>query len=680
MKRLLFVIFLGAALNQLRAQTLTCSPSTITGGQSASCAVTLGAGATSAIAFSVNDTVWSSVTPDGTGAALTTISFGDSAPGNYTVAFNYPGDGSISAASGTAQVTIASSSSSGSGTTIYSYSIADQTGASGYAANGNVNAYTDLVNGTWSLGYDSLNRLSSSTQTTPTTQPQYGCWADDSFGNTWQSFLSDHPLGSATSSSPCQPATGATTYETNISYNLTNNQISSGTWRDSTGVFNTGSPQYGDGRGNITQDLQNSYLFDAEGHVCAVQNAAGVLIGYLYDADGARVAKGSLTAFTCDPTKNGLQVTASYIVGPDGQEMTQSDGSGTWVHTNVSAAGRFVGTYQPDGLHFQLTDWVGTKRAQTDFAGNVEETCTSQPYGDSLVCSKVTSASQRHFTGKERDTESGLDYFGARYYGSSMGRFTSPDDGSDQDPSDPQSWNLYSYVRNNPLTHTDSDGRSVNVCTNDASGNQQCKLLSNDQYTAAQQGNGSLNVPTLDQVGSNGNGSGQFNSTSITDSNGNTVGSATYVSDGRADYYANANGYQQLSNTSQVVKAGTAVYAGFYSAVGAAIAGPPVAAAAWRFILQRLALSATSPALIEVVNKLYQETDEISGGTAGAVRNELTTGQYLNTGSGIDGSHLIKASNTINELTSLIKSGELDGHNQMIAEHLISDLKNSLGR
>jgi RHS repeat-associated protein len=57
--------------------------------------------------------------------------------------------------------------------------------------------------------------------------------------------------------------------------------------------------------------------------------------------------------------------------------------------------------------------------------------------------------SQR-FTGKERDSESVLDYFGARYYGSALGRFTSPDDGSDQTPGDPQSWNLYSYVRNNP--------------------------------------------------------------------------------------------------------------------------------------------------------------------------------------------------------------------------------------
>src|SRR5580658_841058 len=55
--------------------------------------------------------------------------------------------------------------------------------------------------------------------------------------------------------------------------------------------------------------------------------------------------------------------------------------------------------------------------------------------------------------GKERDTESGLDYFDARYYGSSMGRFLSPDPSQlyFADPTNPQSLNLYSYGRNNPL-------------------------------------------------------------------------------------------------------------------------------------------------------------------------------------------------------------------------------------
>jgi RHS repeat-associated protein len=63
-------------------------------------------------------------------------------------------------------------------------------------------------------------------------------------------------------------------------------------------------------------------------------------------------------------------------------------------------------------------------------------------------------------SGKERDNETGLDYFGARYYSGAQGRWTSPDEPfADQHPEDPQSWNLYAYVRNNPITNTDPNGK-----------------------------------------------------------------------------------------------------------------------------------------------------------------------------------------------------------------------------
>jgi RHS repeat-associated protein len=68
-------------------------------------------------------------------------------------------------------------------------------------------------------------------------------------------------------------------------------------------------------------------------------------------------------------------------------------------------------------------------------------------------------------TAQERDQETGLDYFGARYFSGAQGRFTSPDEVfADQDECNPQSWNLYNYVRNNPLRYTDRDGRA---CTYD---------------------------------------------------------------------------------------------------------------------------------------------------------------------------------------------------------------------
>jgi RHS repeat-associated protein len=78
--------------------------------------------------------------------------------------------------------------------------------------------------------------------------------------------------------------------------------------------------------------------------------------------------------------------------------------------------------------------------------------------------------SANKFTGKERDTESGLDYFGARYYGSSMRRFTSPDPLLNSGrPDNPQTWNRYSYALSNPLTVTDPTGlyNLINNCAGD---------------------------------------------------------------------------------------------------------------------------------------------------------------------------------------------------------------------
>jgi RHS repeat-associated protein len=86
-------------------------------------------------------------------------------------------------------------------------------------------------------------------------------------------------------------------------------------------------------------------------------------------------------------------------------------------------------------------------------------------YDDALAC--LFSAASGHcsiFTNKERDSESGNDYFGARYYASTMGRFLSPDWSAKVEPipysklDDPQSLNLYAYVLNNPLTKSDPDG------------------------------------------------------------------------------------------------------------------------------------------------------------------------------------------------------------------------------
>jgi RHS repeat-associated protein len=68
-----------------------------------------------------------------------------------------------------------------------------------------------------------------------------------------------------------------------------------------------------------------------------------------------------------------------------------------------------------------------------------------------------------NFTGKERDSESGLDNFGARYDRSSLGRFMSPDPVmvSWRRMVNPQVWNAYSYAGNNPLRYVDPTGEEL---------------------------------------------------------------------------------------------------------------------------------------------------------------------------------------------------------------------------
>ena len=88
-----------------------------------------------------------------------------------------------------------------------------------------------------------------------------------------------------------------------------------------------------------------------------------------------------------------------------------------------------------------------------------------------FMTNSTASSSAQHpafalqFTGKERDAETGLDYFGARYYSGAQGRFLSVDpENSGASSRDPQSWNAYAYSRNNPLKYTDPDGKRYRLC------------------------------------------------------------------------------------------------------------------------------------------------------------------------------------------------------------------------
>ncbi len=131
------------------------------------------------------------------------------------------------------------------------------------------------------------------------------------------------------------------------------------------------------------------YLYDAENRICAVQQVStgGGRIGYLYDPNGVRFAKGTLSSFSCDLTKNGLTFTSVYAVGPQGEQVIEGDGSFNLVHFNIFWEGKGLGTYTGNTLaqsnwHFALNDWVGTKRQLTKSDGTSYSSFDDAPFGD----------------------------------------------------------------------------------------------------------------------------------------------------------------------------------------------------------------------------------------------------------------------------------------------------------
>jgi RHS repeat-associated protein len=106
------------------------------------------------------------------------------------------------------------------------------------------------------------------------------------------------------------------------------------------------------------------------------------------------------------------------------------------------------------------------------------------------------------FTGKERDSESGLDDFDKRYNASSMGRFMSPDPVfiSADRLTDPQSLNLYAYVRNNPLSLVHPTGLDFYLTcqTSDHSGGGQVQNGSDKVWVQGQTVNGQFQATDVD--------------------------------------------------------------------------------------------------------------------------------------------------------------------------------------
>ena len=177
----------------------------------------------------------------------------------------------------------------------------------------------------------------------------------------------------------------------------------------------------------------------------------GTIGEYFYDGDGKRVKK--------------------YVPKPDPEpdEVTifVYDASGKLIEEYST----IVATTNDAKIAYLTNDHLGSPRINTDANSNVTSRHDYHPFGEEIATSQRTSGLvysddtiRKRFTGHERDGESELDFAQARYYGSLWGRFQSPDSFTkDAFRESPQSWNLYVYARNSPLSLVDPTGEKVKL-------------------------------------------------------------------------------------------------------------------------------------------------------------------------------------------------------------------------
>lgn len=147
-----------------------------------------------------------------------------------------------------------------------------------------------------------------------------------------------------------------------------------------------------------------------------------------------------------------------------------------WQKDYVYRGGTLLAAETRDGglRHYHL-DHLGSPRLVTDANRTAYERMTFLPFGEnsgvyqngegwSLTYTGEIVPTRLRFTGHEKDTDPiGLTYMHARHYWERSGKFMSIDPGRDWDPKQPQSWNLYSYTKNNPVTATDPSGRTTEL-------------------------------------------------------------------------------------------------------------------------------------------------------------------------------------------------------------------------
>jgi RHS repeat-associated protein len=312
----------------------------------------------------------------------------------------------------------------------------------GVADNGNVTGITNKRDTTRSqvFTYDSLNRiLAGETTSTYATSPSH-CWSEtyvydnQTAGGAWGNLTNINAASSAYS--------GCTQESLNVTANAQNRIGTTGYIYDTAGnLTNVPNP------GGLTAQ------YNAENQLTSANGT-----GYTYDGDGKRVQKSSGKLYWYGMGSDPLDET-------DAAGNTNNNSFSEYIFFNGKRIARCDST---NAVNYYFADHLGTARVVANASGTILDDSDFYPFGGERVVAS-SSGNNYKFTGKERDSESNLDDFEARYYSSSMGRFVSADWSTTPEPvpyadlTDPQTLNLYGYVRNNPLSHADADGHCCDL-------------------------------------------------------------------------------------------------------------------------------------------------------------------------------------------------------------------------
>lgn len=281
----------------------------------------------------------------------------------------------------------------------------------------NVNNIIQIIepNLTKTYTYDDLNRLTQAVHTPSGGQATTYTYSYNAIGN----------ITSANGSSYTYSGTGKTNPHA---------------------VTSIGSNNYTyDDNGNIATSPNQVFIFNWQNQPTKITLGGSTNIGSYYDENGQRFIYQTQSSTE-------VQVDDTYLVRGGTPEIS------------LKLSDVPIGTISNGMLYSSIADHLGTPVKQINSSGTVVEAVTYGPFG--AILSQTGTLNTKHgYTGHEYDVDTGLTYAEARYYNAAIGKFIS------QDPAfwdlsrlqiqltDPQSWNSYSYARNNPIKYNDPDGQ-----------------------------------------------------------------------------------------------------------------------------------------------------------------------------------------------------------------------------